>query len=135
MRSFTTKLGMLLVAMLTVAVSLLLFVGQPVLAETPEQICASWTGSDKPAYCASISDPNKDPVGSDGIVYKVTNLISYAAGVIGVFWIIIQAIKISTAQGNSQKVAEARNGIIYALVGLAVVLVARTLIMFALSRL
>jgi hypothetical protein len=135
MSRLITKPFALFVAALTIAALSLLFVGQFALAQTPKETCDSFPVGSKPAYCESLDDPAKDPVSQNGIIRKITDVVSYAAGIIGVFWIIIQAIKISTAQGNSQKVAEARNGIIYAMVGLAVVMVARTIVIFALSKL
>jgi hypothetical protein len=113
-----------------------LFAGIHIFAQGPEDVCKNGTDEQKnSAYCQSLNDPNADPVASGGIVRKVTDIISYAAGVIGVFWIIIQAIKMATSQGNAEKISSSRNGIIYAVVGLAVVLVARTVIIFALNRL
>lgn len=120
---------------ITVFVASLLFIGQ-VFAQGPEKLCATGTDEQKnSAYCQSLNDPLADPTASGGMVTKVTNIISYVAGFIGVFWIIIQAIKMVTSHGDPTKIKDSRNGIIYAVVGLAVVLIARTVINFALNRL
>jgi hypothetical protein len=121
-------------AVITFLVASLLFFGQ-VFAQGPEELCATGTDEQKNSvYCKSL-DEEGDPTAKDGMVTKVTNIISYVAGFIGVFWIIVQAIKMITSHGNSEKISSARNGIIYAVVGLAVVLIARIVINFALNRL
>ena len=81
--------------------------------------------SNPPEYCNVATD--EDP--ATETIRKVTSIISWAAGVIAIFWIIIMGIKMQTSYGNAEKVKSARMGIIYAIVGLVVVIVARLLVL------
>lgn len=68
----------------------------------------------------------------------LTNLLSVVFGVIGavtVLIIIVQAIRFILSDGDSQKAAEARKGVIYAAVGLGVVVSAEIIIRFVIGRL
>lgn len=124
-----------IILVITFFATSLLFIGQ-VFAQGPEDLCLNGTPEQKASsYCQSLSDPNADPIATGGMLAKVTNIITYVAGFIAVFWIIIQAIKMATSHGKSETIAASRNGIIYAVVGLAVVLIARTVINFALNQL
>ena len=83
-----------------------------------------------PEYCQKAS-PDKDPVTET--VQKVTNLIAFISGFLAVFWIIVMGIKFQTSYGDPEKTKSARKGIIYAAVGLAVIVSARILIYFVLK--
>ncbi len=76
-------------------------------------------------------DPN--PVyGPNGIINKVANVIAIISGVVALVYIMISGLKIVMSSGDSNKVTEARNGIIYASVGLVVIAMARIIIGFIL---
>lgn len=86
--------------------------------------------------CNDSVDGNKNPlVGPDGIINKITNVIALLAGSIAVIMIIVLAIGMVTSGGDSQRFAHQRNGIIFAAVGLVVIVVARSLITFVVNRL
>lgn len=53
---------------------------------------------------------------------------------IAVIVIIIQGIKFAVSNGDSQKAADARKGIIYAVVGLAVALTAEAVVQFVIKK-
>lgn len=73
-------------------------------------------------------------LGSDGIITKVTNIVAIVAGAAAVIMIIISGLLFVTAGGDSQRVQTARNTIIYVVVGLVVILLARSIIEFIVSR-
>jgi type IV secretion system pilin len=73
--------------------------------------------------------------GSNGIIARVTNIVALAAGVVAVIVMIIYGIMIIVSYGESGKVTQARNAIIGAAVGLVVVVLARTIIVFILDKL
>ncbi len=64
----------------------------------------------------------------------VLNLFSFAVGIMVVIMIIIGGVKFVTSQGDSGAVTGARNTIIYALVGLVIVLLAQFIVHFVLGR-
>jgi len=89
------------------------------------------------AFCTDVKN-KKDPIsGSDGngLLIKVTNLIALIAGVTAVIIIILAGLRFVTSGGGSEDVAGARRTIIYALVGVVVIILARTLIIYILSKL
>ena len=79
---------------------------------------------------------DEDPVsGSNGIINTVANIIAWAGGVIAIFMIIFSGFRFITAGGDSGKVASARNTIIYAAVGLLVIVIARVIVSLVISNL
>lgn len=79
--------------------------------------------------------PTSDPLtGNNGIIVKATNLIALIAGIAAVIMIIVAGIKFITSQGDSGSVGEARKTIIYASVGLVVIVLARTIITYVVSK-
>lgn len=68
----------------------------------------------------------------------LTNILSVVFGVIGavtVIIIIVQSVRFILSQGDSQKATDARKGVIYAAVGLGVVVSAEIIVQFVIGRL
>ena len=87
-----------------------------------------------PAVCTA--DPTKDPLtGPNGMIKKVTLLLSVIAGIVAVVLIIIGGIRYVVANGDPQKAANARQMIIGSVVGLAIIGVSSTIVVFVVSRL
>lgn len=92
------------------------------------------------AACEKVKEDDKgnpiNPIsgGSDSILYKITLIISAVAGVVAVMIIIIAGISMITAGGDSQKFANGRNTIIFAVVGLIVIILAQAIITFIVTR-
>lgn len=84
-----------------------------------------------PVCHASSTDPL---TGSNGVIVKATNLIALVAGIAAVIMIIIAGIKFITSQGDSGSVSEARKTIIYSCVGIAVIVLAKTIITYVVSK-
>ena len=73
-------------------------------------------------------------VGDEGILTKVTNILALVAAVIAVIIIIIAGIGMTLSGGDGNKVSNSRNAIIYAAIGIAVIVVARGLVLFIINR-
>lgn len=73
--------------------------------------------------------------GPDGIITKIANLLAIIVGVAAVIVIVIAGIQYMTSTGDATKVNNAKNAIIYAVVGLVIVIVARTIVVFIIGRL
>lgn len=74
----------------------------------------------------------------DANALTLQNVLQILFGVVAamtVIFIIISAIKLSTSLGNPQAVKQLRGSIIYAAIGLAVVLLAEVLVTFLLGSL
>lgn len=93
-----------------------------------EQSC---TGSSSSVCRADGSDPIS---GNDGVLMLVVNILSAVVGIAAVIMIIVSGISYMTSQGDSSKIQSAKNTIIYAVVGLIVVLLSRTIIGFVAGK-
>ena len=61
------------------------------------------------------------------------NLLSLAVGIAAVVMIIVAGLQFITASGDSNKISSARTSIIYALIGLVIVVFAQTIVHFVLG--
>lgn len=79
---------------------------------------------------------SKDPIlGNDGLITKIANYIAWAAGSLAVIMIIFAAFRFVKSSGDSGKVTAARETIIYSIVGLIVIVLARIITGFVISLL
>lgn len=77
------------------------------------------------------SDTN--PVAS--LIGKISTIVAIVAGIAAVIMIIISGFKFVTSAGDAQKVAGARNTLVWSVVGLIVVVLAAVIISFIMSKL
>ncbi len=73
-------------------------------------------------------------VGADSVLTGVLNIVYFVAGMTAVIVIIICGILYSTSQGDAAKVKRAKDGILYAVVGLVVVMMAFVITNFIIGR-
>lgn len=100
-----------------------------------EDVCSTARGKNSPVCQNEARSDNSNPIaGPDGILMSVTNIVALIAGAAAVLVIIISGLQFITAGGDSAAVSKARNAIIYAVIGIAVILLARTIIAFILSN-
>jgi len=117
--------------LLLVAVLMMAFLPTALAAAAPTDICGG-TGAAS-AYCKSKT--SADPIaGPNGILIKATNLITIVAGIALVVMLIISGIRYITSAGDSAGIQKAKDTIMHALTGLVVIVLARTLIAFIVSR-
>lgn len=103
-------------------------------------VCQNSNATEVPEMCKEDSTDNdnttENPIyGPQGILTKAINILSFIIGIVAVFAIIVSGIRFVVSAGDSNAVASARNGIIYAVAGLAVVALAQTIVLFVLNRL
>lgn len=105
-------------------------------AQTLDQSCTG-AGANS-TFCTGVkggqSQTSNSFYGKDGILSKVANILAVIAGFAAVIAIIVAGIQFILAEGDSGKVRESRNTIIYAIVGLFVILLARSIIAFVLNN-
>lgn len=92
---------------------------------------------------ASVADDLRDGVGAtgeapsgvsvDSIIATVINIFSFVVGVIAVIMIIVGGLKYITSTGDSSKIESAKNTILYAVIGLAIVAVAQVIVIFVID--
>ena len=71
----------------------------------------------------------------DDIVLAVVNWLLFAVGVVSVIMLIVGGIKYATSAGDSNKVTSAKNTIMYAIIGLAVAVLAFAIVGFVTNTL
>lgn len=93
--------------------------------------CSQPGAKDSPA-CSGTGVAGSNPIVET--LNKVTALISILSGIAAVILLIIAGFMFVTANGESGKVEEAKKTVIYTVVGLFVVILARAIIGFVISR-
>ncbi len=87
---------------------------------------------DTPSVC---NPSTTNPVsGQDSLIMKATNIISAVAGVIAVIMLMYNGVKIMLSNGDAAKFEKARTSLIFLAVGIAIIVLARTIIAFILGR-
>lgn len=77
---------------------------------------------------AAGGDGQSDPVNVGGVVGGIVQWLLFAVGAISVIMLIWGGIRYATSAGDSNKVTSAKNTIMYALIGLAVALLAYAIV-------
>jgi hypothetical protein len=65
---------------------------------------------------------------------KVANILAILAGIAAVIVIVVAGFMYVTSAGDAKATGQAKNAIIFALVGVAVIVFARTIIAFVISK-
>ena len=73
--------------------------------------------------------------GNAGVFKQVTNTVLYIVGIIAVIMLIIGGIKYVVSGGDSKKVTDAKNTILYAIIGLIIAFLAFAIVNFVISAL
>ena len=106
----------------------------PVLASAPAY-AAPVDDAKQGACLASPDECNKDPSERIASVLRsVISLFSLVVGFVSVIMIMVGGFKYVTSSGDSNSISSAKNTIIYALVGLAVVALAQFIVRFVLAK-
>lgn len=74
-------------------------------------------------------------VGIDGVFTNITNTILYAVGIISVIMLIWGGLRYVVSGGDSKKVTDAKNTIMYAIIGLIIAILAYAIVHFVLTQL
>ncbi len=77
----------------------------------------------------------RDLFGNTGVFKQVTNTILYIVGIIAVIMLIIGGIKYVVSGGDSKKVTDAKNTVLYAIIGLVIAFLAFAIVNFVSSAL
>lgn len=73
--------------------------------------------------------------GDDGIVKDITNKVLLVVGVVAVIMLIIGGIRYMTSGGDSKKVTDAKNTVLYAIIGLIIVILSAAIVNFVTNTL
>lgn len=80
------------------------------------------------------ADCSEEPTKINSALELAINLFSLVVGVVAVIMLIIGGLKYVTSNGDSGAVSSAKNTIIYAVVGLVVVVLAQAIVSFTVNR-
>jgi type IV secretory pathway VirB2 component (pilin) len=64
----------------------------------------------------------------------VANILAFAAAVIAVIIVMVAGITMMTSDGDAGKIASSRNAIIYTVVGLIIIIAARSIVVFVMLK-
>ncbi len=88
--------------------------------------------NDQPSACTA---PKTNPVsGNDSLIMKAINIVTIVAGVIAVVMLMIAGTQMILSTGDSAKFTKSRTTLIYIVVGIVIILLARTIIAFIVNR-
>ena len=76
-----------------------------------------------------------DLFGDTGVFKQITNIVLYIVGIIAVIMLIIGGIKYVVSGGDSKKVTDAKNTVLYAIIGLVIAFLAFAIVNFVISAL
>lgn len=104
---------------------------RPVQAFDPlEKTCDGTAATSSSSVCQDNSAVNPEGLvdKSNGLVAKIANIIALVGGILAVIFIMINGLTIMTSTGDSAKINKARDGLIYAAVGVVVIIMSRAII-------
>ena len=76
-----------------------------------------------------------DLFGDAGVFKQITNTILYIVGIVAVIMLIIGGIKYVVSGGDTKKVTDAKNAVLYAIIGLVIAFLAFAIVNFVISAL
>ncbi|MBR3135017.1 hypothetical protein IKG54_00415 [Candidatus Saccharibacteria bacterium] len=87
----------------------------------------------KGAEAARADGMPAELVGVDGVFTNITNTILYVVGVISVIMLIYGGLRYVVSGGDSKKVTDAKNTILYAIIGLIIAILSFAIVNFVLN--
>ena len=120
---------------LTVMPSFLLF--SPVMAvDVLDKTCTEANVSNS-SFCDNVkSEASKNRIlGPDGIITKATQFLVFLTGAISLIMVLIGGFRYVASAGDANATKAGKETILYALIGLAIVIFAQIVVSFVLSKL
>ncbi|MBQ6414500.1 hypothetical protein IJI28_02680 [Candidatus Saccharibacteria bacterium] len=87
------------------------------------------------AEAARCTGCPRDLFGETGAFRQITNTILYIVGIIAVIMLIIGGIKYVLSGGDSKKVTDAKNTVLYAIIGLVIAVFSYAIVNFVITSL
>jgi len=72
-------------------------------------------------------------IGPDGVFTQITSIVLYIVGIISVLMLVWGGIRYIISGGDSKKITDAKNTILYAIVGLIIAVLAYAIVRFVLN--
>lgn len=143
MKSLITKISRLLTVSLMVGVlvggvAVLAIPAQSAHAQEPNpNLCRGVlaTGEDGSGQDCSALTAEEGQKGLTKVIKNILNIFSFVVGAISVIMIIIGGFRYITSGGDQKGVGDAKNTILYAIVGLVIVLFAQVIVKYVIGSL
>ena len=87
------------------------------------------------AQAAQCDGCPSDLFGDSGVFRQVTNTVLYIVGIIAVIMLIIGGIRYVVSGGDAKKVTDAKNTVLYAIIGLVICFLAFAIVNFVINAL
>jgi cytochrome bd-type quinol oxidase subunit 2 len=84
---------------------------------------------------AKGDDQPTDLFGATGILTKITNTLLFAVGIVSVFMLIYGGLRYITSGGDTKRVTDAKNTVMYAIIGLIIAVLSYAIINFVITSL
>lgn len=131
--------------MLAVALVVLCLIAAPQYASAYDPFSSVCRGNNQDSAVCSTQEEaagQGDPLtGPNGTLAHITNIVAYVAGAAAIIVIIVSALRfvtagsdVSTGSRTDTDVEDARRSLAGAVIGLAVIVLARTLILYVLKK-
>lgn len=101
-----------------------------VAVDVIQQPCNNPNTVEKPKLCGDAAAEN--PI--TAIITTATNIISAVVGIAAVIMIIVSGMRFITSAGDPAGTKGARNGIIYAAIGLVIIAIARSIVLVVVNN-
>lgn len=108
---------------------------QTALSASPQQLACEGSGGTWNAGDSLCQDVAANGPSVPKTITAVINILLFVIGVAAVIVIVVEAFRFVNSNGDSQAVSKSKNGIIFALVGLAVAALAYAIVNFVLDQL
>jgi len=116
-----------LVSLFVLMMGLVMSSSASVGALDPLGVACEGAAAGSPVCNADASDPI---AGEDGLLLRAANIIAIITAAVSVIVIIIAGLTTTLSAGNSSRVQQSRDAIIYAAVALGVAALAKTIVVF-----
>ena len=114
-----------------IGAALTLLAGRAMAAEADLNNTANPAGAG--AQAAKGNCTPTELIGSNGVFTRITNTVLYAVGIISVIMLIYGGLRYVVSGGDSKKVTDAKNTIIYAIIGLIVAILSYAIVNFVIN--
>lgn len=95
-----------------------------------DEVCKQADQANLPTVCKDKGNTTNPVSGNDGVIVKAVSLIRVIGGAGAVIMIIFSALTLITSNGDSSKLKKARDNILFASIGLIIMMIAPELIKF-----
>lgn len=86
------------------------------------------------SVCIDKNNTTNPLIGTNGILIRAVQIITFVTGVASVIIIILSGFKYVTANGDSNSVNSAKNTLLYAVIGLIISMLSQGIVLFVINR-